>query len=145
MVYFAAPDLELGLLERTPSPTTPELEPITSANSNSNRLSTNDRYHLHEVIGDTLEVLSRHLRAHSWDARRASLSLWCSDRQAWWVDMRRSGLAVIIFSTFSLSLCQQRFARRALEGNGNGIRWALFRNRWVSRFRNWFDNIFWIP
>jgi hypothetical protein len=65
MVYFAAPDLELGLLERTPSPTTPELEPITSANSNSNRLSTNDRYHLHEVIGDTLEVLSRHLRAHS--------------------------------------------------------------------------------
>lgn len=59
-------DVELGLLHHT-SPT-----PTTNENESENRTpllpvpdAEDDRHKVHEVIGDALELFSRHLRAHN--------------------------------------------------------------------------------
>ncbi len=57
-VAFADPDLELGLLDIPSSPTTPEgshSRPASAIDEDQNRA--------HKIIGDTLELFSRHLRA----------------------------------------------------------------------------------
>jgi hypothetical protein len=65
----AEPDLEMGLLRRSsPDPITRELVHEDGSDNNATQISALDhadhRNNLHEVIGDALEVFSRHLRAH---------------------------------------------------------------------------------
>jgi hypothetical protein len=56
----ADPDLELGLLSRTPSARrTPELDPDNDAHLHRGHIGTENK----NFISDTLEVFSRHLRA----------------------------------------------------------------------------------
>jgi hypothetical protein len=61
-------DVELGLLDHTtPANTTND----STENETTNTLGTSTQYiaqqrnNLHEVIGDALEVFSKHLRAHN--------------------------------------------------------------------------------
>jgi hypothetical protein len=61
-------DVELGLLDHTTPANTTN---VSTENETTNTLETSTQYNaqqrnnLHEVIGDALEVFSKHLRAHN--------------------------------------------------------------------------------
>jgi hypothetical protein len=61
-------DVELGLLNHTTPANTTN---VSTENETTNTLETSTQYNaqqrnnLHEVIGDALEVFSKHLRAHN--------------------------------------------------------------------------------
>lgn len=58
-------NIELGLLAgASPSPTTQEDDPEYPTPLRSPADASDHRQPVHEVIGDALEVFSRHLRAH---------------------------------------------------------------------------------
>lgn len=58
-------DIELGLLAgASPSPTTQEDDPEYPTRLRSPADTSDHRKNVHEVIGDALEVFSKHLRAH---------------------------------------------------------------------------------
>jgi hypothetical protein len=57
---FLEPDLELGLLDPATSPRSP----LQADNSTNTSIVVDENQNrVHEIIGDTLELLSRHLRA----------------------------------------------------------------------------------
>jgi hypothetical protein len=62
LIFDAGPDLELGLLSRTPSArTTLELGPEENVHLHRAYIGTENK----NLISDTLEVFSRHLRVHT--------------------------------------------------------------------------------
>jgi hypothetical protein len=64
VVLPLVPDTEMGLLHRpTLSPTNEDAASISTEDSSPR--TAEHKQHLHEVIGDALEVFSRHLRAHN--------------------------------------------------------------------------------
>jgi hypothetical protein len=59
------PDIELGLLAgASPSPTAQKDDPEYSTPLRSPADASDHRQTVHEVIGDALEVFSKHLRVH---------------------------------------------------------------------------------
>jgi hypothetical protein len=57
------PDIELGLAGASPRPTTQEEDPEYRMALLSPADASGHRQTIHEVIGDALEVFSKHLRA----------------------------------------------------------------------------------